>query len=210
MTLDYRPGIFDDKSGQVGIFGPGMGTGKERERVLEAACASDWSLVLDADALTIIAARGEEGVKLLTDRHDRVTVITPHPKEASRLLGWEVAEVERDRYVSAQELATRFQCFVILKGKGTLITGPGRPVFVVTAGDTGLSKGGTGDTLTGIVASLLAQRVSPERGVPLGVYLHGRAAERVSQRHGDERSTLASEISDALPEVFKEIEWPAK
>jgi NAD(P)H-hydrate epimerase len=207
MTEIYRPDFFTRKKGQVGAFGPGMGTDEIRRKVLVSALESDWSLVLDADALTIIAGMGEEGEELLRSRAAHTTIMTPHPKEASRLLKWEVNEVERDRYASCREIADRYQAFVLLKGKGTLIGGVGRPIIVVTAGDSGLSKGGTGDTLTGIIASLLAQHVPADRATPLASFIHGRASELLTQYYGQERSTLASEVADKIPEVLKEIEW---
>src|SRR5262249_40123217 len=100
-----------------------------------------------------------------------------------------------------------WKCAVILKGKGSLIGTPANePLIVVTAGDSGLSKGGTGDLLTGIVASFLAQGISPRQAMANAAYVHGRASELITQRTGVERSTLAAEIAGALPAVFQELE----
>jgi hydroxyethylthiazole kinase-like uncharacterized protein yjeF len=205
MTMDFDKDFYSAKPGQIAGFGPGMGTDPSREKILQSACESDWNLVLDADALTLAASMGDRGVKILRNRSG-ITILTPHPKEAARLLGCEVGEIERDRFAAIRELTDRYQASVVLKGKGTLITVPGNPVLVVTAGDTGLSKGGTGDVLTGIIASLLAQKIAPSLSLPLSAYIHGRASELCSQKYGQERSTLASEIAGILPDVFKEIE----
>jgi len=196
-----------DLKGSVGAVGPGMGTEPEAARVLEALLKSSLPLVIDADALNLISLHPEKFVSLVKRRAPEQMVLTPHPKEAARLLGKEVAEVQADRYAALQAMIDKFGCWVVLKGKGTLLGGPGQSTIAVTAGDSGLSKGGTGDLLTGIASSLLAQGLPIQKALPLAAYLHGRASELVTQSFGHERSTLATDIAETLPMVFKELEY---
>lgn len=202
MTQGWDDQIFTKlPKNAVVLLGPGMGAEADAWRVLELALKSDYPLVLDADALNLLGLHKEKFKK-----RSQVTILTPHPKEASRLLGKEVSEIQADRYRAHRELAETFGAHVILKGKGTIVGGAGEPQIVVTAGDTGLSKGGTGDLLCGIVGSILAQGLPPAAALPLASYLHGRASELVTQSFGHERSTLASDIAEILPVVFNELE----
>lgn len=195
-----------DLKGIVGAVGPGMGTEADAARVLENLLKSSLPLVADADALNLLSLHAEKLRPLLRKRGAEQTVLTPHPKEAARLLGKEVSDIQSDRYSALKALVEQFGCWVVLKGKGTLIGGPNQPVIVTTAGDSGLSKGGTGDLLTGIASSLLAQGFPISQALPLAAFLHGRASEIVTQNFGHERSTLATDIAETLPMVFKELE----
>lgn len=206
MTAAWTPQFFTKHRPAVAVVGPGLGTGAAGWERLEEALSSDWSLVLDADALTVLSEKGAEARKLVAKRAaHKPILLTPHPKEAARLLGESTEGVQGDRYAACRELVSRYGALVVLKGKGTVVGGPGLPLLVVTAGNSALSVGGTGDVLTGILASLIAQGVKPERSLALGAFLHGRAAEIFVQRHGDEHSSQASEIAATLPQVFREL-----
>jgi NAD(P)H-hydrate epimerase len=204
MTEAWNPTLLTRAPGRWLAIGPGMGIESAQWKRLEKILQSDWNLILDADALTLIGQNATAAKKIMAAR-TATTLLTPHPKEASRLAGRPVDEIQSDRYRAIRELVDEYHSWVLLKGKGTLVTGPKFPTFVITAGDTGLSKGGTGDTLTGIVAGLLAQQIKPEQAFPLGAFVHGRASEILTQKLGQERSSLASEIADTLPEVFREL-----
>jgi ADP-dependent NAD(P)H-hydrate dehydratase / NAD(P)H-hydrate epimerase len=211
MTENDSETFFSQQPRQVGVLGPGFGTGKAQWSTLVRALQSDWNLVLDADALTLLAQYASEAQPLLRARKG-LTVLTPHPKEAARLLGKgeAVAEIQEDRYLACRAIAETYHAFVVLKGKGTITTGPGDLMMVVQSGTTALSKGGTGDVLAGILGSLLAQKVPAPRALPLGCYLHGRASEILSQQRGEERSELAGEIANTLSLALGEIEsWRA-
>lgn len=201
MTLAPAAELFQQEA--VGVVGPGLGQSPAAWSLVGQALKSKWPLVLDADALNLIAEHRA------TIRRTPATVLTPHPKEAARLLESDVETVQKDRYASLEALVKKYECFVLLKGKGTLIGGPDLPPVVVTTGNTALSKGGTGDVLSGLVAAFLSQGTKPARAVPLAAYLHGLAAELVSQSQGQERSALASEVAGALPEAMRVVERAA-
>jgi len=203
MTENYAPDFFKKTTGTAAL-GPGMGKEPPAWDVVKAALASKWKLVVDADALNLISFCPGEAIPLLHSRE--VTVLTPHPKEAARLLGTSVDDIQSDRFAAARELSVRYKSTVLLKGKGTIIAQPEGPFIVVDAGTTALAKGGSGDLLTGILAAFLAQGLSPRDAAVSAAYVQGRAAERVSRQQGQERSALASEIALALPEVLAEWE----
>jgi ADP-dependent NAD(P)H-hydrate dehydratase / NAD(P)H-hydrate epimerase len=191
---------------RVLVIGPGLGTSENQWEQLSLLLTTKHVLVLDADALNLLSAHSADAKALLKQREPNTTVLTPHPKEASRLLGNSVEEIENDRFQSCSQIAQEWNAFVGLKGAGTLCSGPGAPLVVVQAGDSGLSKGGTGDVLAGMVGALLAQGLPANEALPLSVYLHGRSSELVTRRNGHSRSTLASEVADGIVEVLKELE----
>jgi hydroxyethylthiazole kinase-like uncharacterized protein yjeF len=186
-------------------IGPGMGIGNTQWATLVRALQEAPTLVLDADALNLLAEHAPESTELMK-RRVGVSILTPHPKEAARLLNGSVDEVENDRFTAVHKLAERWNAWVLLKGKGTLIASAQGATFVVTTGNSALSKGGSGDLLTGIITSLLAQGSGPAHAACLGAYLHGRAAELASQKFGTERSVLASELAEFLPRAIHEVE----
>lgn len=200
LPLDWIP----DRAGAVMAIGPGLGTSAAAGKRLESALASHVPLVLDADALNCIAE--SEALGSLLAKRVASTVVTPHPKEAARLLGTETMLVEADRYRATRALSAKFRCVALLKGNGTLVTWPDGPIVCVARGNSGLAKGGSGDVLTGIIASLLAQGLAAPQAALLAAFLHGRAAEILSQRQGSERIALASEIASTLPLAVSELE----
>jgi hydroxyethylthiazole kinase-like uncharacterized protein yjeF len=204
MTDTLNARFFQEKEKGALVIGPGLGlSGWE---LLKQSFNSKLPLVVDADALTLIAEKGEEGRKLLRARAQFPTVMTPHPKEAARLLNTTVDDVEADRFSSVKKLAEKYECFVLLKGKGTCIRGPQGPTFVLVEGDSGLSKGGSGDLLSGVLAAQFLQGVSPQQAILLSVYLHGRASELLTQKTGSVRSSLPSEIANELTVAMGELE----
>ncbi len=206
MTSEWKETLFSSMGGKVLVVGPGLEVDGRGAKKLKAALESDCALVLDADALTLLAGDETNFRPLLKKRKNTATILTPHPKEASRLLPSSVEEIEKDRFAACASLADRWHATVVLKGKGTLIGVTGSPIVVVTVGNSGLSKGGTGDVLSGILAGLLAQGMKPTDAAALGVYLHGRACELFAESAGTERSVLASEVASFIPDVFREIE----
>lgn len=206
MTEEIGENIFENPKG-VWIQGPGMGPEEKISmKYLEMAIKAKWRCILDADALNLLAANPKRVLPILQKASIDQLVLTPHPKEAARLLGISVSEVEEDRFQSAKKLSEKYGATVVLKGKGTLVQLPLEAVIIVTSGDTGLAKGGTGDLLCGILGAFLAQGLSIVEGVPLGVYLHGKVSERVTQTFGHSRSTLATDLLFQIPEVLRELE----
>ncbi len=172
----------------VVAIGPGLGQGRWGQKMLARILQSRHPLVLDADALNLLA---REPMR----RDD--WILTPHPGEASRLLGVSVREVQEDRFATVESLRKRYGGVVLLKGAGTLIaTGDEAPVVLSDEGNPGMASGGMGDVLTGVVGSLVAQGESLAKAACIGACLHGEAADRAAS--AGERGMLAS---DLMPEI---------
>ncbi|MDR8350561.1 NAD(P)H-hydrate dehydratase, partial [Acinetobacter baumannii] len=120
--------------------------------------------VWDADALNLLAFNPDK-------RHNRV--LTPHPGEAARLLNVSVAEIESDRLLSAQRLVKRYGGVVVLKGAGTVVASESGAMGIIDAGNAGMASGGMGDVLTGIIAALLGQHLTPYDAACAGCVAHG-------------------------------------
>ena len=157
------------------VAGPGLGTSRAAHDTLARALHAQVPVVLDADALNLIAL--EPGLQQKLARRDSATILTPHPLEAARLLGTSSAGVQADRVAAARELAQRFGAIVVLKGSGTVIARSNGHVAINTTGNPALATAGSGDVLAGICGALLAQGW-PEWDAALGaVWLHGHAAD---------------------------------
>ena len=173
----------------VGI-GPGIGKEERACHTLDVLLRTCQSpMVLDADALNILAARPEW--QALLPPH---TILTPHPGEAMRLIG--STDVED---VSAY--AQRHQVCVVLKGHPTHVCTPDGQVYCLPVGNSGMATAGSGDVLTGLVTGLLAQGYAPRHASLLGVWLHATAGDFAAQRLGEE-CMLARDIVRHLPEAF--------
>jgi NAD(P)H-hydrate epimerase len=153
--------------------------------LLSAALASHAPMVLDADALNLVAETRR--------RLPRGSIVTPHPGEAGRLLGCDTDEVQRDRRAAALELATRLDAVVVLKGAGTIVAAPERRPRIIDAGNPGMASGGMGDLLTGVVAALRAQGMAPFDAASTGALLHAYAGDRAAA-DGGARGLLASDL----------------
>lgn len=171
-------------------IGPGLGQAAWGSELLAAALASRKPLVLDADALNLLA--GNRAQRLAAD-----AILTPHPGEAARLLGVGIAEIQADRYAAARTLCQRFGCVVVLKGAGTVVAAPGALPLVIAAGNPGMAVAGTGDVLTGVVAALRAQGHAPADAAATGALLHAAAGDAVAAADG-ERGLLASDLFPRL------------
>lgn len=175
--------------------GCGMGSDAYAMQCLKSVMASRQgrALVLDADALNALA-RGD----VSTSWGEGPVVLTPHPAEASRLLGKSTAHVQADRLGAAIQLANKFDAWVVLKGQYTLVCSPQGQCMVNTTGNVGLATAGTGDVLTGLVTSLLAQGFDAGVAVPAAVWLHGKAADRLAQTAAGPIGMTASELIDQI------------
>ena len=208
----------DDMSGLVAAcdalaVGPGLGRG-ERSRALLADLTSRFerSLLLDADALTLIATSGgRRSAEVLADiAGDRQVVCTPHPREFAALIGSDVPSAIDERVELLQSFAITSRCTVLLKGTPTVICSPDGAAPVVAArGTPALATGGSGDMLTGIIAALLAQRMSGVAAASTGAWLHGRAAEIASRDAGTVRGVSLDAVAAKLPYAWRELEQPA-
>ena len=179
-------------------LGPGIGRSAETERLVHALLLeTEKAVVLDADGINALSGH----MDILDARRGRVTILTPHDGEFARLGGDPSA---KDRVEEARRFAAEHGCILVLKGHRTLIATPAGNVLVNTSGNSGLAKGGSGDVLTGIIASLLAQGASPVQAAGLGVWLHGRAGDLAAERLTP-YAMMPEDVLDALPEVFGEL-----
>ena len=155
----------------------------------------------------LVDADGLNNLSQVADWPRRVTaplVLTPHPGEMSTLTGLTVAQVQTDREAVAKKWAEQWGACVVLKGAHTVIAAPGQPVAVAPFANPGLATGGTGDVLTGVIVSLLAQGLGPYDAACCGVYLHGMAALQVTDTLGN-AGLAASDLLCALPEAMRRL-----
>ncbi len=199
QALDDLLGLLRDKDALA--IGPGLGVGEEAgaltRRLLQD---SDLPMVVDADALTALVGH----LEVLERRKGAVTVLTPHPGEMSRLIGASAADVQDNRVEVACSFATQHGVVLTLKGARTVTACPDGQVYINASGHAGLSSGGMGDVLTGLIASLLAQGMSAGTAAALGVYLHGCAADRLLPRFGD-AGLLAGDVMAELPAARRAV-----
>lgn len=177
------------------VVGPGLGRTPWSEQLLQQALQSDRPLVLDADALNILA----EG-RLPLPAHRR-WVMTPHPGEAARLLGCSTGDVQNDRINAIRTLQKAFGGVVLLKGAGTLIADD-IGIYLAKVGNPGLATAGSGDVLAGLIGSLMAQGLSPLAAAQLGVCLHGEAADLAVDETGI-AGLQAAELTPYIRELLK-------
>jgi NAD(P)H-hydrate epimerase len=167
-------------------LGPGLGRGEWSRASYAAALACGKPLVVDADALNLLAQAPQQ-------RHD--WILTPHPGEAARLLGVTTAEIQGDRYVAVRALQERYGGVVVLKGSGTLIA-DAASVWCCSYGNPGMASAGMGDVLTGVIAALLAQGLSLSAAARVGVLVHARAGDTAASV--GERGLMARDVIAAL------------
>jgi NAD(P)H-hydrate epimerase len=179
-------------------LGPGLGRSADVVKLVAGVIRelSRLPIVIDADGLNALAP--------FTDAFKSRTVplvLTPHRGEFERLAG---SEVDPDREKASVQFAERFGVVLLLKGMGTLVT-DGSRLYRNSTGNPGMATGGSGDVLTGVIAALLAQKMSPFDAAVLGAWVHGRAGDLAMSALGQTGLT-AADIAEALPFVFKELE----
>ncbi|MBZ4039830.1 NAD(P)H-hydrate dehydratase [Novilysobacter selenitireducens] len=182
VTDDARSVV--DHANVVAI-GPGLGQGDWGRAWFDTALASGRRLVVDADALHLLAQRAGPA--------PADAILTPHPGEAAALLGCGTSDIQSDRLRAARRVAERYQCAVVLKGAGTVVGAPGRVPRLVEAGNPGMAVGGMGDVLTGVIASLCAQGLAPFDAACTGALLHALAGDRAVDEGGP-RGLLPSDL----------------
>ncbi len=185
------------KFNAVGI-GPGMGCMQETARAFKKLLNNINSpLVIDADALNILANNKDWLKSLPPD-----SILTPHPGEFDRLCGPSTSMYER--YLKQLDFSCEYKVFVVLKGYHTIITSPDKTTCFNTTGNPGMASGGSGDVLTGLIVSFLAQSYSPADAAKSAVFLHGLAGDMAKERKGEESMT-ASDIINKLGKAFLKI-----
>lgn len=185
------PALLPEKISVVAI-GPGLGRDAWAHRLLMQAIALKRPMVLDADALNLVAEKKIQ----LSEPH----IITPHPGEAARLLAKTTAAIQADRYAAVRQLFDLMQGVVVLKGSGTLIFDGGLP-GVCPFGNPAMAVAGMGDVLTGVIAACVAQGMALNQAARMGVCVHARAGD-VAAAAG-ERGMLATDVIEALRQVLR-------
>jgi hydroxyethylthiazole kinase-like uncharacterized protein yjeF len=194
--LMLRPAAEIDFSSSTLVIGPGLGSSRDAHDLLARALHTRNPLVLDADALNLIAA--ESGLQQKLIQRNAPVVITPHPLEAARLLSISSAAVQSDRPSAARELARRFRAVAVLKGSGTMIADPDGNLVINTTGNPGLATAGTGDVLAGVCGALLAQDWTVWQAALAAVWLHGQAADMLVSQGIGPIGLTASELIPAI------------
>jgi hydroxyethylthiazole kinase-like uncharacterized protein yjeF len=176
-------------------IGPGLGLGEYSEKLLDTCLAwTGGNLVVDADALNLLARRSNW--KVPTN-----TILTPHPGEFDRLFGTK-SHSWREKIQMAKAFVQSESVILVLKNAYTMVFLPDGQVWINSSGNAALAKGGSGDVLTGVIVSLLAQGYAPQDAARLGVWLHGRAGEYAAKLYGT-RGVLSSDVANTMGLV-----WP--
>lgn len=212
----HPPGSLSLEAMDALAIGCGMGSGPGAVSVLARALACEIPLLIDADALNLLAretaladalaARGE----LQSSAAARPCVLTPHPLEAARLMGCDAAHVQRDRMGAARALAARLRAVVVLKGAGTVIASPDGRAAINPTGNAALAAGGTGDVLGGMIGALLAEGLPSYEAALAGVYLHGLAAETLTAAGCGPAGLTAGELAGAVRALLNRLIYPAR
>ena len=187
---------------QALVIGPGFGLREGATLLLaKLLCRFAGPMVLDADALTLLAQEPEE---LLPPDPERL-ILTPHPGEMARLLGCTSRQVQSDRLAAARELARRWRVHLVLKGAGTIIVDPDGRTAINNSGNQLLATAGAGDILSGIIGAFLARGAAPGAAARAGVFLHGHLADRLAAV-GRNAGITAVELQRELPAALAEWE----
>jgi hydroxyethylthiazole kinase-like uncharacterized protein yjeF len=196
-VIPAKAGIQPDKNTgftpMVLAIGCGMGTSIAAQKLLNDALKLNTALVLDADALNLIARHPDLQDDLRARR--AATVITPHPAEAARLLGISTAKVQAARTESAQQLAEKLHCSVVLKGANSVCVTRDGKTYLNKTGNPGMSAPGMGDVLTGMIAAFIAQGLDADQALLLAVHLHGAAGDVLAEK-GVAVGMTATEVTE--------------
>ncbi len=185
------------------VIGPGLGQSKAAIALLEFWLAQAVPMLIDADALNLIAY-----YPYLADiciKRQAETVITPHAGEAARLLACSSEDIQKHRRQSALQLALSLQATCVLKGAGSICAHVDGSWFINTTGNSGLATAGTGDVLSGIIGSLMAQGLTALDAAKLGVYLHGAAADALLAKGLGPVGLTASALAPEVPYILNQL-----
>ncbi len=188
------------KANDVLAIGPGLGQSPEISHTVKNLLATlQKPAIIDADGINALGGRSEH-IDALGPR----AILTPHPGEFARLLGTDINTVQSHRLEVAVEFSHRHHNVTVLKGSGTVVT-DGERVFVNRTGNAGMATGGSGDVLTGLIASFVAQGHRPFDAAVLGVHLHGLAGDLAARELG-QTALIASDLLKYLPGAIRTVE----
>ena len=187
------------------VLGPGLGVSRAAHDVLSKALSTKTALILDADALNLIAV--ETGLQEKLKTRTAPCILTPHPLEAARLLKQSVELVQADRIAAAQTLSAQWNCVVILKGSGSVMAHADGRVVINSTGNPALATAGTGDVLAGCCGALLAQtQVSAWEAALASTWLHGKAADTLAATmFANGEHLIGMTASELIPAIRKEL-----
>ena len=177
------------------MIGPGLGKDEWAKSLLATALTAQCSVVLDADALNLIADDPQ-----LLQKANCPMIFTPHPGEAGRLLGTNAGEVNQDRFAAGRTLTERFQATVLIKGSGSLIY-DGERFSLCSAGNPGMAVAGMGDVLSGVIGALLAQDLIGSDAARLGVWLHASGADELAREQGE----IGMQATETIPYIRRQL-----
>lgn len=188
-----------DESNVLAI-GPGMGYDKDRAFIIkEIINKYNNPIVIDADGINCLAMNLE-----ILENHKQPIVITPHPGEFARMINVTVEEIEENRIYYSKLISKKYNIIVVLKGFNTIVAYPNEEIYINKTGNPGMATAGSGDLLTGMIASFIGQKIDIENAVKLGVYLHGLAGDMASEYMG-EYGLIATDILNQIPNSIKKI-----
>ncbi len=181
------------KGSKAILIGCGLGNNRDTRYITKTVLkTANVPIILDADGINSIA----DSINIIKKTKAPV-ILTPHPAEMSRITGNTVMEIEENRVKIATDFAKEYGCVLVLKGANSIIATPTGEITFNTNGNPGMATGGSGDVLSGIIVSLLAQGFSPENAAKAAVYLHGEAGDKAAEKHG-ERGMLPSDMIEEL------------
>jgi hydroxyethylthiazole kinase-like uncharacterized protein yjeF len=197
LMLTSASAALKSTKSNVLVIGCGLGQSPDAQKVLYDALLLNLPTVLDADALNLIAMRPD--LRGMLHGRKAATVCTPHPGEAARLLDCKIEDVQNDRPGAARALAQRLHSSVVLKGAGSLCATRDGKLYLNQTGNPGMSSAGMGDVLSGMIAAFIAQGLSADEALLLGVHLHGAS--------GDELAKQQATLGMSATEVIEWARW---
>lgn len=188
-----------DRCTAAGI-GPGLGESENIDQLIGSLYTeTPQPLVIDADSLNALARQPD-----LIAQHAGPRILTPHPGEMARLAQTTTQDVQENRESLARSFAREHNCIVVLKGHSTVVT-DGEQLYLNSTGNSGMATGGSGDVLTGLMTSLLAQGMPPFEAAQLSVHLHGKAGDFAAEHLGT-HGLIASDLPYYLAIALKDME----
>lgn len=185
----------------VCVFGPGIGKNADIPKLIESMISGSCDMLIDADGINALSEDMDILLKHANRRSCRV-VVTPHPGEMSRLTGESIEAIQNNRVGVASAFAGKYGVTVVLKGEGTVIASPDGRTHINNSGNPGMATGGTGDVLSGVIASFMGQGLDPFEASVLGVFAHGMAGDIASRDKGVYGMT-AGDLAERIPTALK-------